>query len=157
MIRNFVRASIATILFAVLTGLVYPLAMTGFAQVVVAVEGGRLDRDVGGKAVGSSMIGQQWNGKGWFYGRPSAVAYDASTSSGIEPRTRRTAPSPRTSRSGRRHHQDRGPYHAGLDGCGDPGRSADLVGERPGPGHLAGRGQVPGAPDRRRAEHPRPR
>ncbi len=35
-----------------------------------------------GTDIGSSRIGQAWTGPQWFYGRPSAVAYDASTSSG---------------------------------------------------------------------------
>ena len=82
MIRNFVRATIAVILLAVVTGLVYPLVMTGFAQVVMRSKADGSIVTVGSRAVGSSMIGQQWAGKGWFYGRPSAISYDASTSSG---------------------------------------------------------------------------
>ena len=82
MIRNFVRALIATIVLAVLTGLVYPLVMTGFAQVVVRSKADGSLVSVEGRPVGSSMIGQQWDGAGWFYGRPSAIEYDASTSSG---------------------------------------------------------------------------
>ena len=35
-----------------------------------------------GKVVGSSSIGQLWEGEEWFHGRPSAIDYDASTSSG---------------------------------------------------------------------------
>ena len=35
-----------------------------------------------GKLVGSSSIGQLWEGEEWFHGRPSAIDYDASTSSG---------------------------------------------------------------------------
>ncbi len=37
---------------------------------------------VDGKVVGSSSIGQAWEGDEWFHGRPSAIEYDASTSSG---------------------------------------------------------------------------
>ena len=37
---------------------------------------------VNGEVVGSSSIGQVWEGDEWFHGRPSAVDYDASTSSG---------------------------------------------------------------------------
>ena len=44
----------------------------------LAVPSWRMD----GNTVGSSSIGQQWKGDQWFYGRPSAVDYDASTSSG---------------------------------------------------------------------------
>ena len=56
--------------------------MTGLAQLAF---GGKADGslvEVDGQVVGSSMIGQLWEGEEWFYGRPSAVDYDASTSSG---------------------------------------------------------------------------
>lgn len=84
MIRNVLRALIATVVLAVLTGLVYPLVMTGFAQVALPSKAdGSLVRE-DGRVVGSSLIGQVWEGPEWFYGRPSAIAdpYDASTSSG---------------------------------------------------------------------------
>jgi potassium-transporting ATPase KdpC subunit len=81
-IRNALRALIATLVLALITGLLYPLVMTGFAQ---AVFKGKADGSlvkVNGRAVGSTLIGQQWSGTEWFYGRPSAVDDDASTSSG---------------------------------------------------------------------------
>jgi K+-transporting ATPase ATPase C chain len=80
--KSPLRAVLATVILAALTGLVYPIVMTGFAQVALR---GRADGSlvtVSGKAVGSSEIGQQWSGPRWFYGRPSAIDYDASTSSG---------------------------------------------------------------------------
>ena len=82
MIRIAVRALIATVLLVVLTGIAYPLVATGFAQVIVRgkADGSIVSED--GHPVGSSLIGQQWKGPQWFYGRPSAVEYDASTSSG---------------------------------------------------------------------------
>lgn len=82
MIRNIVRAVVAVVVLGVLTGLVYPLVMTGIAQVAFA---GKADGSIvkaDGRAVGSSMIGQKWEGAEWFYGRPSAIDNDASTSSG---------------------------------------------------------------------------
>ncbi len=82
MIRSIVRATLAVVVLAVLTGLVYPLVMTGVAQVAFSSRADGSIVDVHGKPVGSSMIGQAWSGPGWFYGRPSAVSYDASTSSG---------------------------------------------------------------------------
>jgi K+-transporting ATPase ATPase C chain len=67
---------------AVLTGLVYPLAITGIAQLTMSDKAdGSLVR-VEGRVVGSSSIGQLWEGEEWFHGRPSAIDYDASTSSG---------------------------------------------------------------------------
>jgi potassium-transporting ATPase KdpC subunit len=80
--RTAVRALIATVIFVVVTGVIYPLVMTGFAQATMShdADGSIVQRD--GIDVGSSLIGQRWKGPEWFYGRPSAVDYDASTSSG---------------------------------------------------------------------------
>jgi K+-transporting ATPase ATPase C chain len=81
-IRNVIRATRAVVVLAVLTGLVYPLVITGIAQVTMRDKAdGSLVR-VNGRLVGSSSIGQVWSGDEWFYGRPSAIDYDASTSSG---------------------------------------------------------------------------
>ncbi len=82
MMKIAVRAFIATVVLAVLTGLVYPAVMTGIAQVALKSKANGSLVEVDGKTVGSSLIGQQWKGDQWFYGRPSAVDYDASTSSG---------------------------------------------------------------------------
>jgi K+-transporting ATPase ATPase C chain len=80
--RTAIRALIPTVVLVVVTGIVYPLAMTAFAQATMSrdADGSLVQRD--GVDVGSSRIGQSWTGKEWFYGRPSAVDYDASTSSG---------------------------------------------------------------------------
>lgn len=82
MMQNLIRAVRATIVIGVLTGLAYPLVMTGIAQVAMSnkADGSLITQD--GAVVGSTMIGQLWKGKDWFYGRPSAVDYDASISSG---------------------------------------------------------------------------
>ena len=56
--------------------------MTGVAQVALKSKANGSLVEVDGKTVGSSLIGQQWKGEQWFYGRPSAIDYDASTSSG---------------------------------------------------------------------------
>ena len=82
MIKIAVRALIATVVLAVLTGLVYPAVITGIAQIAFKDKANGSLVTVDGKTVGSSLIGQQWKGDQWFYGRPSAVDYDASTSSG---------------------------------------------------------------------------
>ncbi|HEX9124446.1 MAG TPA: potassium-transporting ATPase subunit KdpC [Actinomycetota bacterium] len=84
MMRNVIRALRATVVLAILTGLVYPLVMTGVAQVAFRgkADGSLVRAD--GRTVGSSLIGQAWTGSKWFYGRPSATAtpYDAASSSG---------------------------------------------------------------------------
>lgn len=83
----------ATVLFValtLLTGLVYPLLVTGFAQVVFprSANGSLIERD--GVAVGSEYVGQSFTEDGEFHGRPSAtsrVPYDglASTGSNLGP------------------------------------------------------------------------
>ena len=82
MMKIALRATLATIVLLILTAVVYPLVVTGVAQVAFGDKAnGSLVQD-NGKDVGSSLIGQAWEGDQWFYGRPSAIAYDASTSSG---------------------------------------------------------------------------
>jgi K+-transporting ATPase ATPase C chain len=80
--KTALRALLATIVLAVLTGLLYPAAMTALAQLTLS---GKADGSLvgsNGQVVGSSLIGQDWTGPDWFHGRPSAIKDDASTSSG---------------------------------------------------------------------------
>ena len=69
--------------FTVLTGLIYPLTVTGVAQVVFPHRAdGSLVRNADGDVIGSSLIGQQFASDDYFWGRPSAVDYDAANSGG---------------------------------------------------------------------------
>jgi K+-transporting ATPase ATPase C chain len=70
------------VVLGLLTGLAYPLVITGIAQLTMADKADGSLVFVDDTAVGSSSIGQSWEGAEWFHGRPSAVDYDASTSSG---------------------------------------------------------------------------
>jgi K+-transporting ATPase ATPase C chain len=91
--RTALRALIATLLLAAITGIAYPLVMTGIGHVAFAHDANGSLVDVNGQPVGSALIGQQWTGPQWFYGRPSAVQDDASTSSGtnLGPRSQQLA------------------------------------------------------------------
>jgi K+-transporting ATPase ATPase C chain len=82
MIRN---ACLSLLLFTVLTGLIYPLVVTGIAQVVFhdKANGSIIVKD--GKAIGSSLIGQQFEDPIYFWGRLSATGpypYNGAASSG---------------------------------------------------------------------------
>jgi len=79
---NVLKALRAVIVLGLITGLLYPLAITGIAQLTMngKADGSLVRLD--GAVVGSSSIGQLWDGDRWFHGRPSAIDYDASTSSG---------------------------------------------------------------------------
>ena len=84
--RSLVRpALVLFVTLSVLTGLIYPLAVTGIAQAAFPQQaaGSLIVRD--GKLVGSSLIGQHFSDSKYFWGRPSATGpmpNNASASSG---------------------------------------------------------------------------
>ncbi len=58
----------------VLTGIAYPLAITGIARVAMPAAAGGSLVEVGGRVVGSRLIGQNFTEPKWFHGRPSATS-----------------------------------------------------------------------------------
>jgi K+-transporting ATPase ATPase C chain len=81
--RQIAPAVIAFLLLTVLTGVVYPLVVTGIAQLAFPgrADGSLVKRD--GVVVGSRLIGQTFEGPRYFHPRPSAAGdgYDAMSSS----------------------------------------------------------------------------
>jgi len=81
--NSFVVALRATLVTLVLTGVVYPLAVTGLAQVLFPSRAnGSIVTDDKGREVGSELIGQGFADTAYVRPRPSASGYDAANSSG---------------------------------------------------------------------------
>src|SRR5215475_8521406 len=84
--KNLVTAILMTMVTTVLLGLIYPLVVTGLAQVIFPDQAnGQLIRRGDGTIIGSRIIGQPFSGPGYFHSRPSAAGaagYDAGASSG---------------------------------------------------------------------------
>ena len=68
-------AMLLFIAFSLLTGLIYPLLMTGVIQIAMPEQASGSLIVVNGSVVGSELIGQNFTSPGYFHGRPSAVNY----------------------------------------------------------------------------------
>ena len=85
MARQLRAAILIFLFFTVLTGLIYPLAVTGIAQGIFPRQANGSLIEVGGRAVGSELIGQPFAAPGHFWSRPSATGpfpYNAAASGG---------------------------------------------------------------------------
>lgn len=83
---TFLRQALAglrlLLVMTVLLGIGYPLVVTLVAQAMPAQANGSLITTADGRVVGSSLLGQAFDGPQWFQGRPSASDYSGTTSGG---------------------------------------------------------------------------
>ena len=84
--RNLVTAASMTIVTTLLLGVIYPLTITGLAQVLFPAQANGQLIERNGRIIGSRIIGQTFTSPGYFRPRPSAAGagYDAANSAGTQ-------------------------------------------------------------------------
>ncbi len=124
-LRAVLSAVRVTLVFWVICGLLYPLAVVGVGQLAFHRQAnGSMIRNASGQIVGSAHIGQNFSGNGWFWGRPSAT---------LNPATGKPEPYAANNSGG----SNLGPTNAALEAevkanlqtflAADPGARADQV------------------------------
>jgi K+-transporting ATPase ATPase C chain len=73
--KNLITAILMTLATTVLLGIIYPLVVTGLAQVLFPQKANGQLIKANGKVVGSRIIGQAFSGPSYFHSRPSAAGY----------------------------------------------------------------------------------
>lgn len=80
MMRNIIKqAFMVSIVLLLLCGIIYPLAITGIGQLMFNKQANGSIVSYNGKAIGSSLIGQNFTDKRFFYGRVSSINYNTYT------------------------------------------------------------------------------
>jgi potassium-transporting ATPase KdpC subunit len=82
--KNLVTAILMTIATTVLLGIIYPLVVTGIAQVLFPKKANGQLIEANGKVIGSRIIAQAFTAPGYFHPRPSAVNYDPTGTNGSQ-------------------------------------------------------------------------
>lgn len=84
--KNLITAVLMTILTTVLLGIIYPLVVTGLAQLIFPKQANGQLIQRAGQTVGSRIIGQGFSSPSYFHSRPSAAGtgYDAANSNGSQ-------------------------------------------------------------------------
>jgi potassium-transporting ATPase KdpC subunit len=91
--KHLLTSFLMTVVTTILLGIVYPMVVTGIAQVLFPVKANGQIVYVGGQAIGSRIIGQPFSGDAYFHSRPSTAGngYDAANSgaSNLSPTSRK--------------------------------------------------------------------
>jgi potassium-transporting ATPase KdpC subunit len=84
--KNLITAVLMTVATTILLGIVYPLLVTGIAQVLFPKKANGQLLEANGKVIGSRIIGQAFSRPDYFHSRPSVAGngYDASNSNGSQ-------------------------------------------------------------------------
>lgn len=124
-------AIVLTLLFAILLGLVYPLAMTGLGQAIFPHQAnGSVVRDAAGRVIGSAVVGQAFTQPRYFQSRPSAAGkgYDglASSGSNLAPTSQALADRVKADVAARRAEGIAGPLPADMATASGSGLDPDI-------------------------------